>query len=158
MANIPLNYDVASDEVSTFKDFGTFTNNVDSFGNLQLVYSVAQSVNANVNYVKVPLKTFEYSQNKIIDSNTYEFTELTSTEAVQRQTTNEILNQYNTLLEENRILNQTVNDLVEKYENNDDKQVIDALKNTIIDLRIQLGQGNVSSDFGDDFPFLPLIS
>lgn len=160
MANIPLNYDVAVDEVSTFKDFGTFTNNIDSFGNVQLVYLVAQSVNANVNYVKVPLKTFVYNQDKIIDANTntIEFTELNTLEAEQKRDTNEILQQYNTLLEENRILNQTVNELVEKYENNDDKSVIDALKNTIIDLRIQLGQGNVPSDFSDDFPFLPLIS
>lgn len=158
MANIPLNYDVAVDEVSTFKEFGTFTNNIDSFGNVQLVYSVAQSVNGNVNYVKVPLKTFQYNQNKIIDSNTADFTELSTVTIEQNRNTTEILQQYNTLLEENRILNQTVNDLVEKYENSDDKQVIDALKNTIIDLRIQLGQGNVPSDFGDDFPFLPLIS
>lgn len=158
MANIPLNYDVSTDQVSEFKTFGTFTNNVDSFGNLQLVFSVAQSVEANVNYVKVPLKTFEYNQNKIIDANTVDFIELNTTEVEQKQNTTELLKQYNTLLEENRILNQTVNDLVEKYENNDDKSVINALKNTIIDLRIKLGQGNVPSDFSDDFPFLPLES
>lgn len=158
MANIPLNYDVAVDEVSAFKTFGTFTNNLDSFGNIQLVYSVAQSVNANVNYVKVPLKTFVYNENKIVDSNTLDFTELQTPETQQKQNINELLQQYNELLAENRILNQTVNDLVEKYENNDDKQVIDAQKNTIIGLRIQLGQGTVPSDFSDDFPFLPLES
>lgn len=158
MANIPLNYDVAADDVSTFKTFGTFTNNTDSFGNIQLVYSVAQSVNANVNYVKVPLKTFVYNENKIVDSNISDFTELQIPETQQKQNVNELLQQYNELLAENRILNQTVNSLVEKYENNDDKQVIDAQKNTIIALRIQLGQGNVPSDFSDDFPFLPLES
>jgi hypothetical protein len=157
MANIPLNYDVAVDEVSAFKSFGTFTNNTDSFGNLQLVYSVAQSVNGNVNYVKVPLKTFVYNENKIVDSNSSDFTELQTPETQQKQNINDVLQQYNELLAENRILNQTVNELVEKYENNDDKQVIDAQKNTIINLRIQLGQGKVPSDFSDDFPFLPLV-
>jgi hypothetical protein len=157
MANIPLNYDVAVDEVSAFKNFGTFTNNTDSFGNLQLVYSVAQSVNGNVNYVKVPLKTFVYNENKIVDSNSSDFTELQTPETQQKQNINEVLQQYNELLAENRILNETVNSLVEKYENNDDKQVIDAQKNTIINLRIQLGQGKVPSDFSDDFPFLPLV-
>jgi hypothetical protein len=157
MANIPLNYDVAVDEVSAFKNFGTFTNNTDSFGNLQLVYSVAQSVNANVNYVKVPLKTFVYNENKIVDSNSSDFTELQTPETQQKQNINDVLQQYNELLAENRILNQTVNELVEKYENNDDKQVIDAQKNTILNLRIQLGQGKVPSDFSDDFPFLPLV-
>lgn len=157
MANIPLNYDVAVDEVNTFKSFGTFTNNTDSFGNLQLVYSVAQSVNGNVNYVKVPLKSFVYNENKIVDSNSSDFTELQVPETQQKQNVNELLQQYNELLAENRILNETVNSLVEKYENNDDKQVIDAQKSTIINLRIQLGQGNVPSDFSDDFPFLPLV-
>lgn len=155
--DIQLNYDVATDEVSTFKNFGTFTNNLDSFGNYQLVFSVAQSVNGNVNYVKVPLKTFIYNENKIVDANTVEFTELQSVQQEEKRNVDELLTQYNTLIEENRILNQTVNGLVEKYENNDDKQVIDAQKNTIIDLRIQLGQGNVPSDFSDDFPFLPLV-
>lgn len=158
MANIPLNYDVSSDQVSEFKTLGTFVNNIDSFGNLQLVFSVAQSVEANVNYVRVPLKTFEYNQDKIIDANTTDFIELTTNEVKQQQNINELLKEYNNLLEENRLLNQTVNELVEKYENNDDKSVINALKNTIIDLRIKLGQGNVPSDFSDDFPFLPLES
>jgi hypothetical protein len=157
MANIPLNYDVAVDEVDNFKSFGTFTNNTDSFGNLQLVYSVAQSVNANVSYVKIPLKTFVYNENKILDSNTSDFTELQTPEIQQKRNVNEILQQYNELLAENRILNETVNSLVEKYENNDDKQVINAQKTTILNLRIQLGQGNVPSDFSDDFPFLPLV-
>jgi len=158
MANIPLNYGVATDEVSQFKEFGTFNNNVDSFGNIQLVYLVAQSVQANLNYVKIPLKKFEYNQNKIIDANTVSFSELTTVVGEEKRNVDEILQQYNVLLEENRLLNQTVNELVEKYENSDDKSVINALKNTIIDLRIKLGQGNVPSDFSDDFPFLPLIS
>ena len=158
MANIPLNYDVAVDEVAAFKSFGTFTNNTDTFGNLQLVYSVAQSVNGNVNYVKVPLKTFVYNENKIVDSNSSDLTELQTPETQQKQNINEVLQQYNELLAENRILNETVNSLVEKYENNDDKQVIAAMKNQIIGLRIQLGQGKVASDFDDDYPFLPLTS
>jgi hypothetical protein len=122
-----------------------------------LVYSVAQSVNANVSYVKIPLKTFVYNENKILDSNTSDFTELQTPEIQQKRNVNEILQQYNELLAENRILNETVNSLVEKYENNDDKQVINAQKTTILNLRIQLGQGNVPSDFSDDFPFLPLV-
>lgn len=157
MADIQLNYDVATDEVSSFKNFGTFTDNLDSFGNFQLVFSVAQSVNGNVNYVKVPLKTLTYNENKILDANTAEFTELQTVQREEQRNVDEVLNQYNNLLEENRILNQTVNELVEKYENNDDKQVIAEQKRTIIGLRIQLGQGTVPSDFSDDFPFLPLV-
>jgi hypothetical protein len=156
MENIPLNYDVAVDEVDSFKNLGNFSNNVDSFGNYQLVFSVAQSMNGNLNYVKVPLKTIVYNNDKILDSNSTEFTELQTLQVEEKRNTAAVLEQYNNLLEENRILNQTVNGLIEKYENNDDKQVINAQKDTIIALRIQLGQGKVPSDFGDDFPFLPL--
>lgn len=156
MADIPLNYDVSVDEVNEFKNLGDFENNLDSFGNFQLVFSVAQSTEGKTNYVKVPIKTITYNNDKILETNSNEFVELQTTQIEEKRNVNDILNQYNSLLEENRILNQTVNDLVEKYENDDSKQVIAALKDTIITLRIELGQGNVPSDFGDDFPFLPL--
>lgn len=157
MADIPLNYDVAVNEVDKFKITGEFTNNFDDFGNLQLVYTVAQSTEAKFNYVKIPLKTFIYNVDKILDSNSVDFTELQTLDKEEKKDINLILEQYNNLLSENRILNQTVNSLIEKYENNDDKQVIAAMKNQIVDLRIKLGQGNVPSDFSDNFPFLPLV-
>lgn len=157
MPNIPLNYSVDVNEVDKFKITGEFTNNIDEFGNLQLVFSVAQSTKANLNYVKIPLKTFVYNDEKILDSNSVEFSELQSLQTEEKRNVNEILEQYNNLIAENRILNETVNSLIEKYENNDDKQVINAMKNEIINLRIRLGQGKVPSDFSDDFPFLPLV-
>lgn len=156
MEGIPLIYDVASDEVDKFKNTGEFSNNQDSYGNMQLVFSVAQSMGGNKNYVKVPLKTFEYNETKILDSEQIQFTELQSPEIEEKRNIDEVLEQYNVLLAENRILNETVNTLVEKYENNEDKQVIAALKSTVVDLRIQLGQGNTAADFSNDFPFLPL--
>lgn len=156
MTDIPLIYDVSLADVQKFKDFGTFSNNFDQYGNDQMVYSVSQSFDGKYNYVSVPLLDLQYNENSIIDTNTVEFTELQTPQTKQTQDVNQILTQYNNLLEENRLLNQTVNDLVVKYENNDDKQVIAALKTTIINLRIQLGQGNVPSDFSDSFPFLPI--
>lgn len=156
MADIPLIYDISLADVQKFKDFGTFTNNFDQYGNDQMVYSVSQSFDGKYNYVAVPLLDLQYNENSIVDTTNVEFTELQTPQTKQTQDVNQILIQYNNLLEENRLLNQTVNDLVVKYENNDDKQVIAALKNTIINLRIQLGQGNVPSDFSDNFPFLPI--
>jgi hypothetical protein len=157
MPNIPLNYDVDAEGVNKFKITGKFNNNLDDFGNYQLVFTVAQSMASELNYVKVPLKTFVYNNDKILDSNTTEFNELQTLKAQETRDVNEILQQYNNLLAENRILNETVNTLVEKYENNDDKQVISAMKSEIVSLRIRLGQGKVPSDFSDDFPFLPLV-
>lgn len=156
MANIPLVYNVSLVDIQKFKDFGTFANNFDNFGNLTQVYSVTQSVSGSLNYVNLPLKTFFYNEKKILDTNTSDFTELQTAEAVDTRNINAVIEQYNNAIAENRILNETINDLVTKYENNDDKQVIAAMKTEIINLRIQLGQGNVPSDFGDDYPFLPL--
>ena len=99
----------------------------------------------------------EYNIDKIVDTNSTQFNELQTLETVPTQDIAVVLQKYNEQLAENRILNETVNSLVEKYENNDDKQVIAAMKTEIIDLRISLGQGTVPSDFSDDFPFLPLI-
>jgi len=156
MSNIPLIYNVSLSDVQKFKDFGTFANNFDNFGNLQLVYNVSQSAEGKFNYINIPLKNFEYNTEKILDTNTVEFSELSTTPVEEKRNLSDVIIQYNNLLAENRILNETVNSLVEKYEENDDKQVISAMKNEIINLRIKLGQGNVPSDFSDDFPFLPL--
>jgi len=156
MANIPLIYDVSLSDVQKFKDLGIFDNNFDNFGNVQLVFNVSQSYDGKYNYVKIPIKNFEYNDLKIRDTNTVEFSELSSPIIEEKRNLTDVIVQYNNLIEENRILNQTVNELIEKYENNDDKQVIAAMKSEIVNLRIKLRQGNVSSDFSDDFPFLPL--
>lgn len=154
MSDITIKYDYATENVKVFKDTGDFSNNLDSYGNIQI--SNTETNDGKLIYVKIPLKTYTYDETKILDSNNVEFTELQSVNRENKQNLQDVLIQYNNLLEENRILNQTVNSLVTKYENSDDKQVIAALKDTIIDLRIQLKQGSVPSDFSDDFPFLPL--
>jgi hypothetical protein len=157
MANIPLVYNVSLVDIQKFKDFGTFANNFDDFGNLKQVYSVTQSVSGSLNYVNLPLKVFIYNESKIVDTNTSDFTELQTQQSSDNRNIDVVIDEYNKAIAENRILNETVNALVEKYENNDDKQVIAAMKNEIIKLRIDLGQGSVPSDFSDDYPFLPLV-
>lgn len=156
MANIPLVYNISLVDIQKFKDFGTFANNFDDFGNLKQVYSVTQSVSGSLNYVNLPLKTFVYNESKILDTNTSDFTELQTAAIVDNRNINTVIEEYNKAIAENRILNETINELVTKYEDSDDKQVIAAMKTEIINLRIELGQGNVASDFGEDFPFLPL--
>ncbi len=156
MADIPVTYTIGLDSVQKFKDFGTYENNIDDFGNVQLILSDVQDSSAKTHYVDFKLKTIVYDEKKIIDSNVVEFSELQSDEIEDVQNTADIINQYDTLLAENRILNDTVNELIEKYGSSDDKTVINSMKSEIIDLRIQLGQGDSLSDFGNDFPFLPV--
>jgi len=76
MANIPLVYNVSLVDVQKFRDFGTFSNNFDDFGNLRQVYSVTQSVSGSLNYVNLPLKVFTYNESKIVDTNPTSFIEL----------------------------------------------------------------------------------
>jgi hypothetical protein len=156
MADIPVTYTIGLEDVQKFKDFGTYENNIDDFGNVQLILSSLQDSSAKTHYVDFKLKTIVYDETKIIDNNNIQFSELQTEENENVQNTADIINQYNTLVAENRILNDTINGLIEKYENSDDKTVINSMKSEIINLRIQLGQGDSVSDFGDDFPFLPI--
>jgi len=158
MAEIVVEYTVGLKQLQTFKDLGRFPNNIDSFGNFQLIFNDNKTADGKFYYTDISLKTLEYNSDKILDTNSDEFNELQSIKQEETRDINTVLQQYNEAIAENRILNETVNSLVEKYENNDDKQVISAMKSEIINLRIKLGQGNVPSDFSDDFPFLPLIS
>lgn len=157
MSDIVVEYNVGLQSLQTFKDSGVFSNNIDSFGNFQLVFNNDKTTDGTYYYSNIDLKTLEYNIDKIVDTNSTQFNELQTLETAPTQDIAVVLQKYNEQLAENRILNETVNNLIEKYENNDDKQVIAAMKTEIIDLRISLGQGKVPSDFSDNFPFLPLI-
>lgn len=156
MSDIPLIYDVSLVDVQKFKDLGTFDNNFDSFGNLELVYNVSQSYDGKFNYVKIPVKHFVYNNQKILDTNNIEFSQLETTATTETRNLETVISEYNSLIEENNILNETVNSLIQKYESNDDKQMLSAMRNEIINLRIQLGQGVVPTDFDENFPFSPI--
>lgn len=156
MPELYVNYNIDLESVQDFRDFGTFNNNIDDFGNFRLIFSTEFDDSGPKHYVKVPLKTITYNEDKIKDTTDISFSELQTVESKADENINDVLNEYNKVLSENKILNETVNALVEKYEDNDDKIVISAMKDEIINLRIKLGQGNVTSDFEDDFPFLPI--
>jgi len=156
MSEIPLLYDVSLVDIQKFKDLGVFDNNFDNFGNLEQVYNVSQSYEGKFNYIKIPLKHFIYNSQKILDTNNIEFSQLETTATTETRNLETVISEYNSLLDENNILNETVNSLIQKYENNDDKQMLSAMRNEIINLRIQLGQGTTPTDFGAEFPFLPI--
>lgn len=154
MAIIKVKNETNNEDSSRFKNLGEFENNIDEFGNVNLSYN--NSLNANESCVRFDLNVLNYNENKIKDTYNVEFTELVSAQSDEQQDISMILNEYNVTLAENRNLNEIVNQLIDKYENNNDKSVINAMKTQIIDLRIQLGQGNYPSDFQDTFPFLPI--
>jgi hypothetical protein len=156
MAELEINYNIDLPSVQNFRDFGTFKNNIDEFGNARLIFSSVSDDSGDKNYLKFDLKTLSYNESKIKDTTDISFSELQTSNSEETRNVNDVLDEYNKVLSENKILNETVNELVDKYENNDDKIVISAMKDEIINLRIKLGQGNVPSDFDDGFPFLPI--
>lgn len=155
MANIYETYDVDLKVVQQFKDFGTFKNNIDSAGNLQILNSSVENISGSVAYAMFSLKSLNYDESQIIDAESIHFTEFTTSEKQVEQNIQNILEKYDSVIAENKLLNDTINSLTERYDNTEDKTVIESMKQQIIELRIQLGQGNVESDFDSDFPFLP---
>lgn len=156
MAFILVEYKSGLSDIQKFRESGQFTNNIDNFGNFKLIYDQNKIEDGKYYYTNLQLNTFEYNEEKIKDTNSTEFSELETPQSQETRDIDSILQKYNESIAENKILNETVNTLVEKYENSDDKQVIEAMRKQIVDLRIQLGQGNVVSDFNSEFPFLPI--
>lgn len=155
MADIQETYDIDPKTVQTFKDFGKFENNIDEFGNFQIIKTLSGDVSGNLCYAMLTLKTFSYDESQILDNEKLEFVEFETTSRQEEQNVQNMVEQYNSLITENRVLNDTINSLIEKYENNDNETVIKSMKEKIVDLRIQLGQGQSINDFDEDFPFLP---
>lgn len=156
MADIIVEYKSALKDLQKFRDSGQFENNIDSFGNFKLIYDQNKTADGKYYFTNLQLNTLEYNEEKIKDTNLVDFIELQTLQTQETRDIDTILQKYDESIAENKILNETVNALVEKYENSDDKQVIDAMKKEIIGLRIQLGQGTSPSDFNGDFPFLPI--
>lgn len=156
MADIILEYKSGLSSLKKFRELGQFSNNIDDFGNLKLIFDTNKTDDGKFYYTNLELNILQYNEEKIKDTNLVDFIELEVPQAQETRDIDVILQKYDESIAENKILNETVNALVEKYENSDDKQIIEAMRKQIIDLRIQLGQGNVSSDFSNDFPFLPI--
>ena len=106
-------------------------------------------------YAAIPLKSLKYDENQIVDNETIEFTEFDSSEKQAEQNIQDILEKYESVIAENKLLNNTINSLADTFDTENDATIIESMKQQIIELRIQLGQGTSESDFDDDFPFLP---
>lgn len=155
---IKLNYNDAIPSVTKYKTDGKFENNLIN-DNINLIYKPTDNSKnkGDLYYTNIPLKIFEYDESKFVSKNKTEFTQFVSIENNDNNSENMVsISDYNTLLDENEELNNTIADLIKKYENNDSEQMILAMKNEIIQLRIQLKQGSSETDFSEDFPYLPI--
>jgi hypothetical protein len=138
-------------EVKSFLVQGTFTNNLDDVGNINLF---TEPVDANQRYVAVSLLNYIYKNDQIeslYDVNITEFTIPSTTSTLNVISATDTIDN---LSSENASLKDQLNAVLaastSKFTDND----ISAAKDVIVKLRIQLGEGKTNADFSDTFPYL----
>jgi hypothetical protein len=139
-------------DINTFLVQGTFTNNLDEVGNVNLF---TEPVDANQRYVAVSLLNYIYDNEKIIslyDVTINEFSVPTAITASAGETTNQ--DTITQLTSENLSLKDQLNAVLIASAANSTNAEVAAAKNVIINLRIQLGEGKLESDFSDVFPYI----
>jgi hypothetical protein len=134
-------------ETEQFKLVGSASNNLDVFGNLHLskVYSML-----NETGVFFPVSKYTFSDDEIEKIYDVEITELSFPK--KPGTVSIIPNNSNTnnnTAEELTMLRTRLEETLTS-----DVELL-AAKDTIVQLRIQLGEGSVADDFSSEFPYLP---
>ena len=106
----------------------------------------------------IPLTNVNYNSNKInsfYDTTFTEFIPSTSTGStlVYPQ---EAIDKIDSITSQNSQLQNQLNTLILTSELDSNSADIQTIKNIIIGLRIQLGQGKLSTDFNNTFPYSPI--
>ena len=142
-----------SNYINGFITTGIFSNNLDGMGNV--VLSISGSV-ASQSFMAYGLSNNEYNDTSI--SKLYSVNIATATSSVSQSTTssNQLQSSYNQVVAQNQVLTQQLNSLVKVVDSNTNNVQVRADKNLIIRLRIQLGQGNGTTDFNPIFPYTPV--
>ena len=145
-----------SSQIKAFTSQNIFSNNLDTYGNINLHISASD---ANQVYVACPLLQYDYD----IDTITQLYdTHITAQNINQSadiiQVNQELQNSYNTTVAENQELRNQLGNLIAVVDANPAQSEVIAQKDLIIKLRIQLGQGSKASDFSSDYPYAPVTS
>jgi hypothetical protein len=146
-----------SQQVANFINYGTYNYQFDSVGNeiLNQSSSIFQQV-----YFRLPLGNFSYNNSKILS-----FYDPTFTEFIPVPLTGSLssslfpqaaIDQINAITYQNTQLQSQLSSLVASSSMNSSSADIQSIKNTIVNLRIQLGQGSVANDFQEIYPYLPV--
>lgn len=140
--------------INNFLFTSQFTNNLDDMGNIILNVSAST---ANEIFIAVNLNDNNYNNQTI--NNLYDVSITTAN--VDNNNENlismeDLKNSYNYVVTENETLRTKLDELISQIDSNSSQAEIVALKNLILTLRIQLGEGKVESDFGLEFPYQAL--
>jgi hypothetical protein len=144
-------------QIANFTNYGTYNYKFDDVGNeiLNPSSSVFQQV-----YFSLPLGNLTYNNSKVLSFYDPTFTEFIPVSATSASVASvfpqEAIDQINTIISQNVQLQGQLESLIASSEMNSGSADVQSIKNTIINLRIQLGQGTVTNDFQDVYPYLPL--
>jgi len=136
-------------EIKQFLIEGTFNNNLDDVGNINLF---TDPIDINQRYIEFGLNNYLYNNEQIASLYDVEIKEFAIPKPIS--IINDIDNNTNQLVQENENLRNQLNAIISADNQNSASAVIDASKDIIIKLRIQLNEGKTSDDFSDAFPYL----
>ncbi len=145
-----------SQQISVFNQFGAYFYMFDSEGNevLNPSSSVFQQV-----YFALPLGLYNYNDNTILsfyDPTFTEFVPVSITSSTVVSSSQDYINQINAITYQNNQLQSQLNLLISNDQVDTGSADMQSVENTIINLRISLGQGNTPSDFQDVYPYMPI--
>lgn len=142
-------------QITNFEKHGTFDYRFDEAGNI--ILNPSSSI-FQQNYLSLPLSNINYNSSKILsfyDPTFTEFVAPTSTNLTSSLPT-DVVDQINSLAAQNQDLTTRLNQVIALNELSNTAANIQAVRDIILGLRIQLGQGFSASDFQSDFPYLPI--
>lgn len=143
-------------QIANFTNYGTYNYKFDEVGNeiLNPMSSVFQEV-----YFSLPLSNIVYNNNKIPLFYNPAFTEFIPSSPVSSSASvfpQEAIDEINAIIYQNVQLQNQLDSFVANSNNNSGSADEQSIKNTIINLRTQLGQGTTDGDFQPAYPYLPL--
>lgn len=145
-----------SQQIKNFTTYGSYTYVFDDVGNelLNPSSSIFQQI-----YFSLPLGNYVYDNSKILSFYQPTFTEFLPTTNTSNSSSifpQEAIDQINTITFQNTQLQNQLNSVVSLNAMNSGSADNQSIKNIIINLRIQLGQGVVIGDFQNIFPYNPI--
>jgi len=144
-------------QIANFTNYGTYNYRFDDIGNeiLNPNSIIFQQV-----YLGLPLGNIIYNNNRILsfyDPTFTEFVPSTITSSVTPSVfSQEAIDQINAITYQNVQLQGQLESLIASSTEDSSSADVQSIKNTIINLRSQLGQGSFEGDFQEVYPYLPL--
>lgn len=144
-----------SQQIANYKNYGTYIYKFDSVGNevLNPSSSIFQQV-----YFSLPFGNVVYDDSKLLsfyDPTFSEFIPATSSQQVS-VFPQEAIDEIDAITYDNIQLQNQLNAFLSANEQDSGAADVEAVRNIIIGLRIQLGQGVMATDFDTIFPYLPI--